>query len=346
MEITFFNLPHLSLNRGGEKWIKEVASYLSARHQVTVITTDYMKFNDIENLKFNYITLKFKRKMIFLNDISEIKDYIKNSDVVYAFYVWAGTQRSIISSSSRVIFGHHSNKDSPLQRIYYKFLELNRQIKNTYHHFLTEYRANIYRKKGFQKLFIVPNFVNTERYLLGDKNTDKFKVVSPGVTSREKGIDILFHIAEVLKGYKDIEFYVTGRRIDELQAPINVRFLGLLPEDKYIEIISNSNLMVLPTRAEAFPFSTLENLAVGNPVVVSNLPDVMSAFGKSDAIYYAKMNDSVDFISGILKYYRLWKTERERYLEISKRARELALHFDSKLILPKIEEMFKAVYEL
>lgn len=345
MEITFFNLPHLSYNRGGEKWIKEVASYMATRHRVTVITTDYMKFNDINDLKFNYIVLKFKRKMFFLNDISEIKEYLKNTDVVYAMYEWAGTQREITKHASKVIFGHHAFIRNFSQKLYYTLIETDKRIKNSYHHFLTEYRASIYRKKSFQKLFVIPNFVNTEKYSPGYKDTDKFKVVLPGVTSREKGIDIVFRIAEELGGYDDIEFYATGRKNNDPKSPTKVRLLGLLPECRYIEIISNSNLTVLPSRGETFSFSVLESLAVGNPVVVSNLQDVMSAFGESDAIYYARMNDVTDFLNGILKYYRLWKAERDKYIEISRQARELALKFDSKIVLPRIEEMFEIVYK-
>jgi len=52
----------------------------------------------------------------------------------------------------------------------------------------------------------------------------------------------------------------------------------LLSEEQYIDVIGDKNLMFLSTRIETFSFSVLENLAVGNPVVVSNLPDVISAF--------------------------------------------------------------------
>ncbi|MFP3203572.1 MAG: hypothetical protein RXR43_15570 [Sulfolobus sp.] len=149
MNIVFFNLPHLSYSRGGEKWIKEVASYLSSKHKITVITTDFMKFHDIKDLKFNYITIKFKRKLFFLNDISEIKKYLRDTDIVYSFYVWAGTQREIVKYSERVIFGHHEFIDSFLQRIYYRILENDRKIKKSYHHFLTQYRANLYKKEDF-----------------------------------------------------------------------------------------------------------------------------------------------------------------------------------------------------
>ena len=127
--------------------------------------------------------------------------------------------------------------------------------------------------------------------------------------------------------------------------PTNVKYLGMLSEDEYIDIIGDKNLMFLPTRQEAFPFYVSENLAVGNLVVVSNLPDVISAFGRSESIYYAKLNNVEDYINGILKYYQIWKNNKDKYEELSKKAREIASKFDSNIILPKIEDMFKKVYE-
>ena len=343
MEVVFFNLPHLTFNRGGERWIKEVASYLSARHQVTVITTDYMKLNDISYLNFNYIILKYKHKMGFLNDISEIKDYLKNSDVVYAFYAWAGTQRIIASTSSRIIFGHHSNNDGLLQRIYYKILEMDKRIKNSYHHFLTEYRANIYKKKGFRKIFVIPNFVDTKKYLPKDKDGDKFKVFAPGVTTWAKGLDILVFVAKNLRNYSDIKFYIAGHKVEDLTLPPNVEYLGLLPADKIAEIVGEMNIMVLPTRTEAFSFSILENLSAGNPVVISDLPDLRSAFGESGTIYYATKGNPLKFLEGVLHYYKIWRHNLEEYLKISVEARGIALKFDSDIILPKIENMLVQV---
>jgi hypothetical protein len=346
VNITFFNLPHLSYNRGGEKWIKEVASYLSSKHKITVITTDFMKFHDVKDLKFNYITIKFKRKLFFLNDISEIKKYLRDTDIVYSFYVWAGTQREIVKYSERVIFGHHAFIDSFLQRIYYRILENDRKIKKSYHHFLTQYRANLYKKRGFHNIFVIPNFIDLKKYELKDKNIDnKFKIISPGVSSKEKGVDVLFRVADVLRNFKDIEFYVTGHKYTELNLPENVKYIGFLKEVDYIKVISNASLLFLPTRAETFSFTVLENLVVGNPVVVTNLPDVRSAFGETKAIYYSKMNNIKDYLNGIFKYYYLWRNNVEKYKEISNVARQIATNFDSEIILPKIEEMFKIAYE-
>jgi len=347
MKIALYGISHLSVNRGYEKWIIKVASYLSKKYDVEVITTNLNKKYDLDNLNFDYIVIEHKKRFGLLHDISEIKNYLKDTDITYAFYVWFGTQIDILKYSKRVIFGHHSPLDRPIQKIYYSLLEniIARKIKYSYHHFLTEYRANIYRKRGFKKIFVIPNFVELDKYKPKEKSYDKFRIICPGVINIEKGIDILIKVAEILKKYNDIEFYITGNRPIYNNLPANVKYLGMLNEDKYIDVISDKNLMFLPTRQEAFPFSVLENLAVGNLIVVSNLSDVISAFGESESIYYAKLNNVEDYINGILKYYQIWKNEKDKYEELSKKAREIASKFDSNIILPKIEEMFKKVYE-
>jgi len=347
MKIAIFNIPHLSLNRGGEKWIIKVGSYLSKKHDVRVITTDAKKNYDLNNLNFEYIVIRQKKRFKLFYNISEIKDYLKDIDITYAFYYGFGTQIDILKYSKKVIFGHHNQLNLFVQKVYYFLLEniIARKIKEAYHHFLTEYRANIYRKRGFKKIFVVPNFIELDKYRLKEKSYDKFKIICPGVVNIEKGIDTLVKVAENLKKYKDIEFYITGNKPLYNNLPENIKYLGLLSEEEYINTISDKNLMFSPTRQEAFPFSVLENLAVGNPVVVSNLPDVISAFGKSESIYYAKLNNVEDYINGILKYYQIWKNNKDKYEELSKKAREIASKFDSNIILPKIEEMFKKVYE-
>jgi 1,2-diacylglycerol-3-alpha-glucose alpha-1,2-glucosyltransferase len=347
MKIAIFNIPHLSLNRGGEKWIIKVGSYLSKKHDVRVITTDAKKNYDLNNLNFEYIVIRQKKRFKLFYNISEIKDYLRDVDITYAFYYGFGTQIDILKYSKKVIFGHHNQLNLFVQKVYYFLLEniIARKIRGVYHHFLTEYRANIYRKRGFKKIFVVPNFIELDKYRLKEKSYDKFKIICPGVVNIEKGIDTLVKVAENLKKYKDIEFYITGNKPLYSNLPENIKYLGLLSEEEYINTISDKNLMFSPTRQEAFPFSVLENLAVGNPVVISNLPDVMSAFGKSESIYYAKLNNINDYINGILKYYQIWKNNNDKYEELSKKAREIASKFDSNIILPKIEEMFKKVYE-
>jgi len=65
MKIAIFNLPHLSFSRGGEKWIIKVASYLSKKHDVRVITTNLSKKYDLNNLNFDYIVINYKKRFVY-----------------------------------------------------------------------------------------------------------------------------------------------------------------------------------------------------------------------------------------------------------------------------------------
>jgi len=104
-----------------------------------------------------------------------------------------------------------------------------------------------------------------DKYKLKEKSYDKFKIICPGAVSIQKGIDILIKVAEILKKYNNIEFYITGNKPIYENLPANVKYLGMLNEEDFINFISTANLMFLLTRHEAFLFSVLENLAVGNP---------------------------------------------------------------------------------
>ncbi|MGC9079767.1 MAG: glycosyltransferase family 4 protein [Nanopusillaceae archaeon] len=347
IKILFFNITHISHDRGSEKWIKTIATYLSDKYDVTVITTDIHKSYDIKNTKFKYFEIKYKKRFIGFYDINEMKKYIDDFDVIYSMYGWTGIEIKLLRyfNYNKMIFGHHSLINNTAQRTYYILIERLPFIKKAYHHLLTEYRANIYKRKGYKRIFVIPNWIEINKYIPKDKENEIFEIICPGVVNIDKGIDILIKVAKRLQNYKDIKFFIAGHKPEINKLPNNIYYLGMLSEDEYIKIISSKNLMFLPTRADIFPFSTLENLAIGNPVVVSNLPDVISAFGESESIYYAKLGDIDDYIKGILYYYNIWKSNLEKYHELSKKARDIALKFDSKIVLPKIEKMFRTVYK-
>ncbi|WP_231434223.1 hypothetical protein [Candidatus Nanopusillus massiliensis] len=52
MKIALYGISHLSDNRGYEKWIIKVASYLSKKYDVRVITNNANKKYDLNQFKF------------------------------------------------------------------------------------------------------------------------------------------------------------------------------------------------------------------------------------------------------------------------------------------------------
>jgi len=45
-----------------------------------------------------------------------------------------------------------------------------------------------------------------------------------------------------------MDFYINGNKPIYENLLVNIKYLGMLNEDEYIDVISNKNLMFLPTR--------------------------------------------------------------------------------------------------
>jgi glycosyltransferase involved in cell wall biosynthesis len=99
--------------------------------------------------------------------------------------------------------------------------------------------------------------------------------------SPEKGLTFLIQALRLLrnKGY-DLELRIAGdgptkeplkKLADELGLAEQVHFLGYLSEDKVINALQHSDLFVLPSFVEGLPVSAMEAMAVGVPVIATNI---------------------------------------------------------------------------
>jgi glycosyltransferase involved in cell wall biosynthesis len=132
---------------------------------------------------------------------------------------------------------------------------------------------------------------------------DQFKVVHCGVTisnyryrpprkpvrtlfcatrlSREKGLQFLIHaMAALLKQGHDLELRLGGdgpakaelqQLATEMGLSDRVHFLGYLTEDGVVRELDSSDLFVLPSFAEGIPVSAMEAMAIGVPVIATNI---------------------------------------------------------------------------
>ncbi len=99
--------------------------------------------------------------------------------------------------------------------------------------------------------------------------------------SPEKGLTFLVHALKLLrsKGY-DLELRLAGdgpakgyltKLVDELGLSNQVNFLGYLTEDQVIQELQRCDLFVLPSFVEGLPVSAMEAMAVGLPVIATNI---------------------------------------------------------------------------
>ena len=331
-EIVFFNVPHLSLQRGGEIWESQVIQYLNSTglFKAKLITTDCCyKRQVVPNFEYKIVPQKTNIPHLF--DYNYIRNDMESADVVYYFYGAIGSQIPIIKNIKnikKIIFGYHAANDIFLiQKIYYNLLEY--KIKNIgYHHALTRYQYEILIRKGFKKVFWVPNFVDVDEFKSIDK--DPSLIVAPGAVTKEKGIDTIIRIAKLKNS---INIYITGDEPSK-KLPDNVKYVGKLNREEYKKLVTKSSICILPTHGETFSMTMLECLAAGNLVLARDLPVLREVAGSTPSVDFAK-NDR-EFISKLENFINILKKPHE-FSELSTRSIERVKIFNKWTILEKFK---------
>jgi len=99
--------------------------------------------------------------------------------------------------------------------------------------------------------------------------------------SPEKGLTFAITALSILtdRGY-DLELHLAGggpsqklleRTAEQLGVRHRVRFLGYLSEDEVIEHLTRADIFILPSFVEGLPVSAMEAMAVGVPVIATNI---------------------------------------------------------------------------
>lgn len=180
---------------------------------------------------------------------------------------------------------------------------------------VSPYIARKYAKRYGRRVVYIPNAVDLEE--LPRDNKKSFRFVAPGEIqiafvgrlSPEKGVDVL------LKAYMIVKRKYTGTKLviagggplTKLVKSISrkhkdIVYVGVLPRTEALRLIRDSDIIVLPSKAEGFPTVILEALAMGTPVVVSQLPEIEEVLGEK--ALYCRPNDPRDLALKILYLIR------------------------------------------
>ena len=122
----------------------------------------------------------------------------------------------------------------------------------------------------------------------------------------------------------------------DLNLQKDVIFLG--KQDGLVEILSASDLFLMPSQSESFGLSALEAMACGVPVVSSSVGGLPELNIHNETGYIAEIGD----IDRMAKYAVELLTNEKRYKSFSKNARERSVkNFDKNLIVPKYVEYMR-----
>ncbi len=162
-----------------------------------------------------------------------------------------------------------------------------------------------------------------------------------GLSSHNKGGDLILKVLErVAKKYIDAELIIYGQkqRTDLIDLSFKIHWLGPINDDRILALAySAADVMVVPSRQEAFGQTASEAHACGTPVVAFNiggLPDIVTHL---ETGFLAKPYDTDELSEGIL-----WVLQNhDRLIILSKSAREKALRLFSPRI---VSEQYANVY--
>jgi glycosyltransferase involved in cell wall biosynthesis len=210
---------------------------------------------------------------------------------------------------------------------------------------------NKYEQLGIpirKKSIVIPNGVDileirktSKRILKGD-----FKLFFPGGEKLWKGGDLLVESLSIIKReIPGIHLYITGNvpkknvimklvRNNKLER--NISILGFLEPKRNLEVLNSTDLLVFPSKREAFGIVLLEAMALGKPIVTTKMggiPEVVK--DKRNGIFVKR--DPRAIAEAVVYLFK----NKKVYEEMSLNNLNDAEKFDWKKIVNKYVEVYK-----
>jgi len=170
---------------------------------------------------------------------------------------------------------------------------------------------------GNEKSIIVTYSGIKEKYIDLHINTKNIKkkdtIIFIGNIKKHKGLHHLLeafllaknegipHILVVVGDNKNLRTY-DNEFLNKLNSinPKTVVFTGFITEEKLIEYISTSSLLVQPSLYEGFCLPPLEALALGTPALISDIPVLKEIYSDFPVVFF-KSGDPLDLKNEMIK---------------------------------------------
>lgn len=204
---------------------------------------------------------------------------------------------------------------------------------------------------------VIPNFVDIEKFKRqDDEQTNCFK--KNFAPNNEK---ILIHISnfralkrvqDVIKIYDEVRKKVDSKLIlvgdgpdrsdcellvRELELADHVRFMG--KQDALVELLSISDIFIMPSQSESFGLSALEAMSCGVPVISSSVGGLPELNLHRETGFIAEIGD----VERMAKYAVDLLSDPRRYEAMSKNARKRAEDFSEDKVVPMYEEFYERI---
>lgn len=195
-----------------------------------------------------------------------------------------------------------------------------------------------------KKLIVIPYGCNVEKfYPIENRDDGKFRVIYVGSLCLRKGVRYLIDAFKEIDNL-NIELLLIGKIEPELQEymnniPKNVKHIEYVHNKELNNYYSQSNLFVLPSLSDSFSLATLEAMAAGLPVIVSENVGAKDFVKDGVNGYIVPIKDS-----NILKEKIIYLYENKQLTkEMGFNSREISIKVNWNEYEKKIIEFYKTL---
>lgn len=308
--------------------------------------------------RYNYFP-RFPHVQALLNYTSLKKLYltiVNNEgipDIIHAHSaLWAGWAAAKISKEEGVPFlmtEHSSAFDRQMIQPYQK-----KYIYNTFNTSKQvivvgpSLKNHVKKYVDENKIKLIPNIVDiTEFKLVKKKPIEKFRFLSIGFLSKNKGMDILLKsFARAFNSSDNVELVIggNGAELDDLQRMAmelgvsdKVHFLGRLSREQVKKQMQECNVFVLASRFETFGVVYIEAMACGKPVIATKCGGPEMIVNESNGILVEKED-----IEELQHALQLMFKNHNTYNPITIR-QECEQKYSEKVVVSQLEKVYEEI---
>lgn len=162
-----------------------------------------------------------------------------------------------------------------------------------------------WRKTVRRKAAVIHNAIESHRVIHHKiHKSSQLSILFVGRLERGKGIYDLMRVAKQVER-EDIRFLIAGRGklIMDTAPSKNVTFLGNVPNEELYEVYDRSDILIVPSYAEAFGIVILEAMARGLAILASDLSCIREFLQEGRNGYFFPVGDTEAMSSGILRLH-------------------------------------------
>ena len=194
------------------------------------------------------------------------------------------------------------------------------------------------------KVVVLHNYVETKDYNIGNKEGDYAFFF--GRLSQEKGINNLIQAFSKLEKGKlyiagdgpekeNIEEYIKQNNLSE-----RIKMIGYQNKDEIIKYISECRFVVVPSTCnENCPYSIIETMAVGKPIIASNNGGIPELVINEETGFTYKCED----VNELSEKMNILFSDNNIVDEFSRKAKELSKYYDKEEYYKEIIKIYRKV---